>query len=49
MKEEEAQKEVDERNRQMKAYTDAHYGNGPGPRRRSHWEVRGGEPCLVEE
>ncbi len=49
MKEEKAQKEVEERNRHSKAYIAQHYGNSIGPRRRYHWEVRGGEPCLVEE
>lgn len=49
MKEEKAQKEVDERNRESEAYIRAHYGNSYGPRRQYHWEVRGGEPCLVEE
>jgi hypothetical protein len=49
MNEEEAQKEVDERNAISEAYIRQHYGDSIGPRRRYHWEVRGGEPCLVED
>ena len=49
MTEEEAKKEVEERNEHSKAYIEQHYGDSYGPRRSYHWEVRGGEPCLVEE
>lgn len=50
MSEEEAQKRVDEGNQQIDAQNQ-HYNEvgSLGPRRSSHWEVQGGEPCLVED
>jgi hypothetical protein len=48
--EEEAQKRVDEGNQQIEA--DIRHCNevgSYGPRRSHHWEVRGGEACLVED
>ncbi len=49
MTEEEVKKEIEERNKHSESYIEAHYGNSYGPRRRYHWEERGGEPCLVED
>ena len=42
-------RECEERNAENEAYIKAHYGNSIGPRRRSHWEVIGGELCSVED
>ena len=49
MAEEQARKECEERQAHSDAYIKNHYGDSIGPRRRFHWEVRGGEPCLVED
>lgn len=49
MANEDIERECEERNAQSDAYIEAHYGDSIGPRRRSHWEVQGGELCLVEE
>jgi len=49
MTEEELQKECEERQRTSDEYIRQHYGNSIGPRRRSHWEVGGGELCSVED
>lgn len=50
MTEEEAQKEVDEGNQRIDARNEHCNSVGSyGPRRSFHWEVRGGEPCLVED
>jgi hypothetical protein len=50
MKEEEAQKIVDEGNQRIEARIQHCNEVGSyGPRRSFHWEVRGGEPCLVED
>ena len=48
--EEKAQKRVDEGNQQIKAeIRHCNEVNSYGPRRSAHWEVRGGQPCLVED
>lgn len=49
MTEEELQEECKERQRISDAYIKQHYGNSIGPRRRSHWEVRGGQLYSVED
>jgi len=43
------EEECKERQRISDAYIKQHYGNSIGPRRRYHWEVRGGGLCLVED
>lgn len=43
------EQECRERQAESDAYIKAHYGDSIGPRRRSHWEVRGGELCSVED
>lgn len=49
MSEEEAQERVDEGNRRIEAEIQHCNDVGSyGPRRSHYWEVRGGEPCLVE-
>ena len=49
MTQQELKKECKDRQRITDAYIKQHYGNSIGPRRRSHWEVRGGGLCLVED
>lgn len=50
MTEEEAQKTVDEGNQRVEAEIQHCNEVGSyGPRRSFHWEVRGDEPCLVED
>ena len=50
MSEEDAQKRVDEGNRQIEAEIQHCNDVGSyGPRRSSHWEVIGGEAYLVED
>lgn len=45
----ELQKECKERQKISDAYIKQNYGDSIGPRRRSHWEIRGGELCSVED
>lgn len=49
MTEEELQKGCEERQKISDEYIRQNYGDSIGPRRRYHWEVRGGQLCLVEE
>ena len=50
MTEQEAQERVNEGNRQIEEMIQHCNDVGSyGPRRSAHWEVRGGEPYLIED